>query len=230
MLAPRPSLSLTNTRSDLRAHVGTALRDFVASTWVSGHVTELLRMPDLLHLPIVRAMGVTVVRFQIAASALLVVSCLAACSSSGAVSPSNQVTSSAPANASTSADSASSASTASSGAGSGLTSGSDPAASATGVTFDGAYSGTMKVMNCVGSGPTTTVSVTMVFAGVTSTGHTGNISSTELGWQGPDNADYDSGFLNSPLDADGKGFVLDGIKVKDEDGKTVTLHGTLRCP
>jgi hypothetical protein len=88
----------------------------------------------------------------------------------------------------------------------------------------------MKIMNCVGSGPNTTVSVTMVFDGVASTSLTGNISSTELGWQGPDGTDYDSGFLNKPLDADGKGFVLDGIKVKNEDGKTVTLHGTLRCP
>jgi hypothetical protein len=100
----------------------------------------------------------------------------------------------------------------------------------TGVTLSGAYSGTMKIMTCVGSGPTTTVSVTMVFDGVTSTNDTGNISSTEVGWQGPDNTDYDSGFLNRPLDADGKGFVLDGITVKNDNGKVVTLHGTLRCP
>ena len=88
----------------------------------------------------------------------------------------------------------------------------------------------MKILNCVGTGPSTTVSVTMVFDGVASTGHTGNISSTELGWEGPDNTDYDSGFLSKPLDSDGKGFALDGIKVKNEDGKVVTLHGTLHCP
>jgi hypothetical protein len=88
----------------------------------------------------------------------------------------------------------------------------------------------MKIMACVGTGPTTTVSVTMVFDGVASTSYTGNISSTELGWEGPDNTDYDSGFLNTPLDTDGKGFDLDGIKVKNEDGKIVTLHGTLHCP
>jgi hypothetical protein len=88
----------------------------------------------------------------------------------------------------------------------------------------------MKIMDCVGTGPATTVSVTMVFDGVASASYTGNIGSMELGWEGPDNTDYDSGFLSTPLDTDGKGFHLDGIKVKNEDGKVVTLHGTLRCP
>ena len=106
----------------------------------------------------------------------------------------------------------------------------DRSGSAAAVTFDGAYSGTMKIMDCVGTGPTTTASVTMVFDGAASTSYTGNISSTELGWEGPDDPDYDSGFLNTPLDTDGKGFDLDGIKVKNEDGKVVTLHGTLHCP
>jgi hypothetical protein len=33
---------------------------------------------------------------------------------------------------------------------------------------------------------------------VTSTSYTGNISSTELGWEGPDNKDYDSGSCFQP--------------------------------
>ncbi len=69
-------------------------------------------------------------------------------------------------------------------------------------------------MNGVGTGPNTTVSVTMVFDGVASTSYTGNISSTEVGWEGPDTTDYDSGFLNTPLDTDGKGLTLTGSKLR----------------
>jgi hypothetical protein len=169
------------------------------------------------------------VRFRMAASILLAAACGAGCSSSGAKSSASPGTSSQqPSTASSTGRAPSVASP--SAVASQTSAGGATATGNTAVTFDGAYSGTMKIMDCEGTGPTTTVSVTMVFDGVASTSYTGNISSTELGWEGPDNTDYDSGFLNTPLDTDGKGFDLDGIKVKNEDGKVVTLHGTLHCP
>jgi hypothetical protein len=170
------------------------------------------------------------VRVRIAASILLAGACVAGCSSSGAKSSASPGTSSQQLSTASSTETAPSVASASSVTSPASAGGSTATGSAAAVTFDGAYSGTMKIMNCVGTGPTTTVSVTMVFDGVASTSYTGNISSTELGWEGPDNTDYDSGFLNTPLDTDGKGFDLDGIKVKNEDGKVVTLHGTLHCP
>ena len=165
--------------------------------------------------------------FRIAASILFAVACVAGCSSSGAKSSPSPGTSSQQLSTASSTGRAPSAASPSSVTSQTSAGGSTATAA---VTFDGAYSGTMRIMDCAGTGPTTTVSVTMVFDGVASTSYTGNISSTELGWEGPDNTDYDSGFLNTPLDADGKGFDLDGIKVKNEDGKVVTLHGTLHCP
>ena len=49
-------------------------------------------------------------------------------------------------------------------------------------------------------------------------------------FQGPSN-EFDSGFLNTSLDSDGNGFVLDGLKATDSvSGKSVTMHGTLRFP
>jgi hypothetical protein len=170
------------------------------------------------------------VRVRIAASILLAVACVAGCSSSGAKSSASPGTSSQQLSIASSTGGAPSVVTPSSVTSPISDGGSTASGSSAGVTFDGAYSGTMKIMDCVGTGPATTVSVTMVFDGVTSTSYTGNISSTELGWEGPDNKDYDSGFLNTPLDTDGKGFDLDGIEVKNEDGKVVTLHGTLHCP
>jgi hypothetical protein len=170
------------------------------------------------------------VRFRMAASILLAVVGAAGCSSSGAKSSVSPGTSSPQLSATSSTGRAASVASPSSVTSQTSAGGSTATGSTAAVTFDGAYSGTMKIMGCAGTGPTTTVSVTMVFDGVASTSYTGNISSTELGWEGPDNTDYDSGFLNTPLDTDGKGFDLDGIKVKNEDGKVVTLHGTLHCP
>jgi hypothetical protein len=108
---------------------------------------------------------------------------------------------------------------------------SEPAAAAGSgaVTFDGDYSGTLTSILCVGSGPTTTASFNAAFTDKPGT-FTGDISSTEFGFVGPDNTQFDSGFLNKALDTDGKGFVLDGIVAKDESGKSVTMHGTLVCP
>ena len=97
------------------------------------------------------------------------------------------------------------------------------------VTFDGSYSGTLTNVLCVGGGPTTTASFNAAFTGKPGT-FTGDISSTEFGFVGPDNTQFDSGFLNKALDTDGKGFVLDGIVAKDESGKSVTMHGMLVCP
>jgi hypothetical protein len=97
------------------------------------------------------------------------------------------------------------------------------------VTFSGDYSGKLTSIVCVGSGPTTTASFNAAFTGESGT-FPGNISSTEFGFQGPADTDFDSGFLNNALDTDGKGFVLDGIVAKDEGGKSVTMHGTLVCP
>jgi hypothetical protein len=167
---------------------------------------------------------------RIAASILLTVACVAGCSSSGAKSSASPGTSSQQLSTASSTGRALSVASPSSVTSQTLAGGSTATGSTAAVTFDGAYSGTMKIMDCVGTGPTTTVSVTMVFDGVASTSYTGNISSAELGWEGPDNTEYDSGFLNTPLDTDGKGFDLDGIKVKNEDGKVLTLHGTLHCP
>ena len=97
------------------------------------------------------------------------------------------------------------------------------------VTFDGDYTGTITVIQCVGSGPTTTVQVNANFTSPTSQ-LPGSFGSTELGFEGPNNTQFDSGFLNKALDSDGKGFNVEGIKVKDPDsGKTLTLHGTLHC-
>jgi hypothetical protein len=98
------------------------------------------------------------------------------------------------------------------------------------VTIGGAYVGTLKLVACVGTGKNTTVSVTADF-GTQGSGYEGNIAASELGFQGPDETDFDSGFLNKPLDQDGKGFNLEGLKLKDTGGtKVVTLHGVLRCP
>ena len=97
------------------------------------------------------------------------------------------------------------------------------------VTFDGDYSGKLTSIVCVGSGPTATASFNAAFTGQPGT-FPGNISSTEFGFQGPADTDFDSGFLNNALDTGGKGFVLDGIVAKDEGGKSVTMHGTLVCP
>jgi hypothetical protein len=105
-----------------------------------------------------------------------------------------------------------------------------PAAAGSGaVTFDGDYSGKLTSIVCVGSGPTTTASFNAAFTGQPGT-FPGDISSTEFGFQGPADTDFDSGFLNNALDTGGKGFVLDGIVAKDEGGKSVTMHGTLVCP
>ena len=95
------------------------------------------------------------------------------------------------------------------------------------VTFSGSYSGTLTAVLCVGSGPNTTAQFTASFTG--ESGHPGNIDSMEFGFEGPDRTQFDSGFLSKTLDTDGEGFVLDGIVVKDSSGKSVTMHGTLRC-
>lgn len=96
------------------------------------------------------------------------------------------------------------------------------------VTFDGDYSGKLTSILCVGSGPTTTASFDAAFTGKPGN-FTGDISSNEFGFIGPDNTQFDSGFLNKALDTDGKGFDVDGIVAKDESGKSVTMHGTLVC-
>lgn len=96
------------------------------------------------------------------------------------------------------------------------------------VTFDGDYSGKLTSIVCVGSGPNTTASFDVAFTGQPGD-FTGNISSTEFGFQGPSGLDFDSGFLKNTLDTDGKGFDVDGIVAKDEGGKSVTMHGTLVC-
>jgi hypothetical protein len=98
-----------------------------------------------------------------------------------------------------------------------------------GVTFDGAYTGTLKITTCLGSGSSTTASVDADY----STGEklSGTVSSSEFGFEGPNNTQFDSGFQKSPLDVDGSGFKLDGLKVTDPGaGKTLTMHGTLHCP
>jgi hypothetical protein len=82
---------------------------------------------------------------------------------------------------------------------------------------------------CVGSGSTTTASFNAAFTSQPGT-FPGNIGSTEFGFQGPDGTDFDSGFLDKALDTDGKGFNVEGLAAKDEDGKSVTMHGTLVCP
>lgn len=104
-----------------------------------------------------------------------------------------------------------------------------PAAGSGAVTFDGSESGTLTSIVCVGSGPTTTASFNAAFTGKPGT-YQGDISSTEFGFQGPDDTDFDSGFLNKAIDTDGKGFDVEGLAAKDEDGKSVTMHGTLVCP
>jgi hypothetical protein len=96
------------------------------------------------------------------------------------------------------------------------------------VTFDGSYSGKLTDIVCIGSGPTTTASFNAAFTGQGAL--PGNISATEFGFEGPDNTQFDSGFLTKALDTDGKGFDVDGIVAKDEGGKSVTMHGTLVCP
>jgi hypothetical protein len=102
------------------------------------------------------------------------------------------------------------------------------AAGSDAVTFDGDYSGKLTTIVCVGSGPTTTASFIAAFTGKGTL--PGDISSTEFGFQGPDDTQFDPGFLNNALDTDGKGFDVDGIVAKDESGKSVTMHGTLVCP
>jgi hypothetical protein len=102
------------------------------------------------------------------------------------------------------------------------------ATSATAVTFDGDYTGSVKVIECSGSGATASAQVNATFSD--GHGYPGTFGPTEFGFQGPSN-EFDSGFLNTPLDSDGNGFVLDGLKATDADsGKSVTMHGTLRCP
>jgi hypothetical protein len=102
------------------------------------------------------------------------------------------------------------------------------ATSATAVTFDGDYTGSVKIIECSGSGSTASAQVNATFSDGAS--YPGTFGSTEFGFQGP-STEFDSGFLNTPLDSDGNGFVLDGIKATDADsGKSVTMHGTLRCP
>ena len=151
----------------------------------------------------------------------------AGCNSKSTASPAP--TAAAPSTAPAAASIAPSASSAS------ATSASAPAASAPAgaagsgaVTFTGSYSGTLDTIVCVGSGPTTTAQFNASFTG--EAGHPGNISSMEFGFEGPDNTQFDSGFLSKTLDTDGLGFVLDGIVAKDSSGKSVTMHGTLRCP
>ncbi|HZV25623.1 MAG TPA: hypothetical protein VFG00_04960 [Acidothermaceae bacterium] len=132
----------------------------------------------------------------------------------------------------TSAAAVATASSASSAAGSaGSSAASAPAAtSGSGaVTFDGSYSGTLTTIVCVGSGSTTTASFKATFTG-TPDSYPGDIAASEFGFQGPDNTEFDSGFLKKALDSDGKGFVVDGIVAKDSSGKSVTMHGTLVCP
>lgn len=105
-----------------------------------------------------------------------------------------------------------------------------PSGGAGGVRIDGAYSGSLKVVACVGTGKNTTVAVTADF-GSRGSGYQGNIAANELGFQGPDQTDFDSGYLKTTLDQDGKGFNLEGMKLQDTGGtKVVTLHGKLRCP
>ncbi|MEO8457124.1 MAG: hypothetical protein ABI559_04865 [Chloroflexota bacterium] len=103
-------------------------------------------------------------------------------------------------------------------------------ASGTGsVTFDGAYSGTLVIDQCVGSGANTTASVKAAFDGSTTT-YAGDISANEYGFQGPDGAEFDSGFLSTSIDPNGSGFDFDGTSAKDaSSGKTLNLHGTLVC-
>ena len=145
-------------------------------------------------------------------------SAAASTSAAAAAAPTSAAASSAaPASAAASAVVGSAASAPAAAAGSGA------------VTFDGSYSGTLTNVLCVGSGPTTTASFDAAFTGKPGT-LTGDISSTEFGFLGPDNTQFDSGFLNKALDTDGKGFDVDGIVAKDESGKSVTMHGTLVCP
>jgi hypothetical protein len=100
--------------------------------------------------------------------------------------------------------------------------------SVTTVTFDGDYTGSVKIIQCAGSGPTASAQVNATFTGGSS--YPGTFGPTEFGFQGP-STEFDSGFLNTPLDSDGNGFVLDGLKATDAgSGKSVTMHGTLRCP
>lgn len=96
------------------------------------------------------------------------------------------------------------------------------------VSFDGSYSGTLNVITCVGSGATTTAQFNASFTGKPEK-FPGTIGSAEFGFEGPDRTQFDSGFLSKALDTDGNGFVLDGIVAKDSSGKSVTMHGTLRC-
>jgi hypothetical protein len=111
-----------------------------------------------------------------------------------------------------------------------------PAAPAVGsgagsVTFDGAYTGSFTSVTCIGSGPTTTAHFSVTYTGNPGTSFTGDMGNTEFGFRAPDGSDFDSLFLTKTLNADGKGFVLDGIVVKDQQsGKSVTMHGTLHCP
>jgi hypothetical protein len=130
---------------------------------------------------------------------------------------------------STAAPASAAPASAASGAASSAASAPSAASGSGAVTFDGDYSGKLTTIVCVGSGPTTTASFDAAFTGKPGT-LTGDISSEEFGFLGPDNTQFDSGFLNKALDTDGKGFDVDGIVAKDESGKSVTMHGTLVCP
>jgi hypothetical protein len=102
------------------------------------------------------------------------------------------------------------------------------ATSVNAVTFDGDFTGSVKIVQCSGSGANASAQVNVTFSNGSS--YPGTFGATEFGFQGPSN-EFDSGFLNTPLDSDGNGFVLDGLKATDADsGKSVTMHGTLRCP
>jgi hypothetical protein len=97
-------------------------------------------------------------------------------------------------------------------------------------TFDGTYQGTIEIDQCVGSGSDSTASVKVTYAGSSGV-FPGDVSARELGFQGPKSDDFDSHYLDTPLNSDGSGWALDGIKVVDSSGQeSLTLHGTLRCP
>ena len=148
--------------------------------------------------------------------------CVAACSSSSAKGTSPTTTS---------ASAAPSATTSSSPAPAGDTgSTTAPTSGAGGVTFDGDYRGSLKTVLCTGTGTTTTAQVTATYSGDPNA-YTGDFGENEFGFEGPDRTEFDSGFQHDSLEPDGNGFKVEGIKATDQSsGKSITLHGTLRCP
>jgi hypothetical protein len=152
--------------------------------------------------------------------------------SSAAAPSTSAAAAAAPSSAAVSSAAPATAAPASAAASSAASSAASPPAAASGsgaVTFDGDYSGKLTTIVCVGSGPTTTASFDVIFVGHPGN-YTGNMGSSEFGFQDPAGSEFDSLFLSKTLDTDGKGFDVDGIVAKDESGKSVTMHGTLVCP